>query len=278
MHAKTKHYLEIRKIFIYILMIAIAFLFILPFFIMVIGSVQDLQYFSGDMKSWLPKQMTVKNFQLVLSGNLFFRWFFNSMVISVIPVLTSALISTLLGYIFAKKNFVGKNVVFWLFLSMIMIPSQVLVMPTYIMFTKFNWINTYWVFLIPGLWDITAFFLMKQVIMSLPDSLLEAAKLDGCNELQTFTSVVLPLSKQAIATISVLSFMSNFTNLFYPLIYTSTNRMYTMTVGLASMMTETGGFSFQMAGAVLNFLPTLIIFIALQKYFTQGIAMAGIKG
>jgi multiple sugar transport system permease protein len=259
-------------------MIAIAFLFILPFFIMVIGSVQDLQYFSGDMKSWLPKQMTVKNFQLVLSGNLFFRWFFNSMVISVIPVLTSALISTLLGYIFAKKNFVGKNVVFWLFLSMIMIPSQVLVMPTYIMFTKFNWINTYWVFLIPGLWDITAFFLMKQVIMSLPDSLLEAAKLDGCNELQTFTSVVLPLSKQAIATISVLSFMSNFTNLFYPLIYTSTNRMYTMTVGLASMMTETGGFSFQMAGAVLNFLPTLIIFIALQKYFTQGIAMAGIKG
>lgn len=266
-----------KKTLLYILMTAIAVIFLMPFIIMTLGSIQDAKYFGGDISSWWPKKITFINFESLLTQSLILRWFLNSMVISVVPVATSALFSTLLGYIFAKKNFVGKNVIFWLFLSMIMIPTQVLVMPTYLMFTKFNWINTYWVFLIPGLWDVGAFFLMKQSIMSLPDSLLEAAKLDGCNEMKTFFMVVVPLSKQTIATVSTLGFMANFTNLFTPLIYTSDEKMYTMTVGLASMLTQTGNFSLQMANAMLNFIPTLIIYIALQRYFTQGIAMSGIK-
>lgn len=267
-----------KKTLIYIFMTVIAVIFLMPFIIMTLGSIQDAKYFSGDISSWWPKEISFTNFHKLLTQSLIVRWFINSMVISVIPVVTSAVFSTLLGYIFAKKNFVGKNVIFWLFLSMIMIPTQVLVMPTYLMFTKFNWINTYWVFLVPGLWDVGSFFLMKQSIMSLPDSLLEAAKLDGCSEMKTFFMVVMPLSKQTIATVSVLAFMANFTNLFTPLIYTSKDTMYTMTVGLASMLTQTGNFSLQMACAMLNFIPTLIIYITMQRYFTQGIAMSGIKG
>lgn len=259
-------------------MTAIALIFLMPFIIMTLGSIQDAKYFSGDISSWVPKEITFVNFRKLLTQSLIVRWFINSMVISVVPVATSAVFSTLLGYIFAKKNFVGRKVIFWLFLSMIMIPTQVLVMPTYLMFTKFNWINTYWVFLVPGLWDVGSFFLMKQSIMSLPDSLLEAAKLDGCSEMKTFFMVVMPLSKQTIATVSVLAFMANFTNLFTPLIYTSKDTMYTMTVGLASMLTQTGNFSLQMACAMLNFIPTLIIYITMQRYFTQGIAMSGVKG
>lgn len=266
-----------NKIFLYIAMIALALVFLLPFVIMVLGSIQDILYFNGDLSKWWPKEITFKNFNTILQQGLIIRWFINSLIISVVPVATSALISTLLGYIFAKKNFVGKHFVFWLFISMIMVPSQVLVMPTYIMFDKLNWIDTYKVFLIPGLWDITSFFLMRQSMLSIPDSLLEAAKLDGCTESQTFFRVVLPLSAQPIATISTLGFMSNFNNLFYPLIYTSTDKMYPMPVGLASLITQEGNFGFQMAGAVLNFIPTLVIYICLQKYFTQGIATSGMK-
>lgn len=266
-----------NKAILYIAMIVLAVVFLLPFVIMVLGSIQDILYFNGDFTKWWPKQITFKNYKTILDQGLMVRWFINSLIISVVPMATSALISTLLGYVFAKKNFVGKDLIFWLFISMIMVPSQVLVMPTYIMFDKLNWINTYKVFLIPGLWDITAFFLMRQSMISIPDSLLEAAKLDGCTELQTFFRVVLPLSTQSIATISTLGFMSNFNNLFYPLIYTSTDKMYPMPVGLASLITQGGNFGFQMAGAVLNFIPTLIIFLCLQKYFTQGIATSGIK-
>lgn len=266
-----------KKFILYIAMIILAGTFLLPFIIMVLGSIQDLQYFSGDLSKWLPKEVTFKNFVTIFKQGLIVRWFTNSLIISVVPVATSALISTLLGYIFAKKVFFGKQFIFWLFISMIMVPSQVLVMPTYIMFDKLNWIDTYKVFLIPGLWDITSFFLMRQSMLSIPDSLLEAAKLDGCTEFQTFFRVVLPLSAQSIATISTLGFMTNFNNLFYPLIYTATDKMYPMPVGLASLITQGGNFGFQMAGAVLNFIPTLVIFVCLQKYFTQGIATSGMK-
>ena len=233
-----------NKAILYIAMIVLAVVFLLPFVIMVLGSIQDILYFNGDFTKWWPKQITFKNYKTILDQGLMVRWFINSLIISVVPMATSALISTLLGYVFAKKNFVGKDLIFWLFISMIM---------------------------------VTAFFLMRQSMISIPDSLLEAAKLDGCTELQTFFRVVLPLSTQSIATISTLGFMSNFNNLFYPLIYTSTDKMYPMPVGLASLITQGGNFGFQMAGAVLNFIPTLIIFLCLQKYFTQGIATSGIK-
>lgn len=266
-----------KKVIIYILMITVALIFLLPFIIMVLGSIQDKQYFNGDPRTWWPKALTFKNFNTIFDQGLMGRWFLNSMIISVIPVATSAFIATLLGYIFAKKNFFGKQVIFWLFLSMIMIPSQVLVMPQYLMFAKFNWINTYKVFLIPGLWDIGAFFLLRQAMVSLPDSLLEAAKLDGCSEFKAFFKIVIPLSKQPIATVATLGFIENFNNLFYPLIFTSDEKMYPMSVGLATLLTQKADFGFQMAGAVLNFLPTLVIFICLQKYFTQGIAASGMK-
>lgn len=266
-----------KKVFLYAAMVILAAVFLLPFIIMVLGSIQDKQYFSGNPSTWWSDTVTLKNFKTIFKQGLIGRWFLNSIIISIVPVATSAFISTLLGYLFAKKEFFGKRLIFWMFLSMIMVPSQVLVMPTYLLFDKLNWINTYKVFLIPGLWDISAFFLLRQSMISLPDSLIEAAKLDGCSEFQTFFRVVLPLSVQPIATVSTLGFIEHFNNLFYPLIYTTDVKMYPMPVGLSSMLTQKGDFGFQMAGAVLNFIPTLIIFICLQKYFTQGIATSGMK-
>ncbi|WP_055668922.1 carbohydrate ABC transporter permease [Desnuesiella massiliensis] len=268
---------KIKSSTIYLMMIILGLLFLFPFIIMVLGSLQNKSYFSGSPSNWMPDKITLENFKVIMRDGYIGKWFLNSMIISIIPVLTSVILCTLLGYIFAKKNFWGKNVIFWMFLSMIMVPSQMLVMPNYILFDKLNWINTYKVFLIPNLWDITGFFLMRQFMLSVPDSLIEAAKLDGASEFQTFWRVIVPLSKQPMATISIFSFIGHYNNLFYPLIFTTDAKMYPMSVGIASLMTQNASFSLQMAGAVLNFLPTLIIFVSMQKYFTQGMATSGLK-
>lgn len=277
MEHNLKSKFNTKSIITYILLIVIAIIFLFPFIVMLLGSIQERQFFSGSPSNWIPEKITLNNFRVIIRDGYLVRWFMNSMIISVIPVITSALICSLLGYIFAKKDFWGKKTIFWIFLSMVMVPSQMLVMPNYILFDKLDWINKYRVFLIPNLWDITAFFLMRQSMLSIPDSLLEAAKLDGSTEFQTFWRIIIPLSKQALATVSIFGFIGHYNNLFYPLIFTTDVKMYPMSVGVASLLTQAPSFSMQMAGAVLNFLPTLIIFLCMQKYFTQGIVTSGMK-
>lgn len=270
--------LNLKKIAIYFLMIMLAVIFVFPFMIMLGGSLNNRTVLVASPSMWIPETPSLKNYRSIMNDELVLRWLLNSVVISAIPVLTSIIICCAVGFIFAKKRFWGKQVLFWMFMAVLMIPSQMTLIPRYIMYSKFNWIDTYWAFLVPGIWSVMYMFLMRQFISTIPDSLLDAAKIDGCGDFRVFAEMILPLCRSAIATVATLSFVSKWNDFMNPLIFTSSDSMYNMIVGLASMLQKTGNFGIQMASAVVTFLPTLILFIAFQRYFTEGIALSGIKG
>jgi multiple sugar transport system permease protein len=267
----------LKKAIIYVLVSIIAICFFAPFVIMISGSFNDLEMFVADPLFWLPTTPTLENYAKTLINESFPRWFMNSVIITIIPVMTQVFFCTLIGYIFAKKQFKGKEVIFWSLLAMVMVPRQLLIIPNYILYNYLGWIDTYLVFIVPELWTIMGVFLIKQYLQSIPKELEEAAWMDGATDLQIFFKVIMPLSKPAMATIGTFAFIGNWNDLFSPLIFTTSEEMYPLTVGLATLLDKTGNFGLQMAGATLSFIPTFLVFIFFQKYFTEGISLSGLK-
>lgn len=267
-----------NKVFINLVAFIFGFAFLMPFIIMISGSFTSASAFPGSPLFWIPKDLHLDNYAYIFTRGKIFTWFKNSLIITLVPVVCTVFISALLGYVFAKKKFWGRNFIFWMFLSMIMVPQQMLVIPRYLLFDKMGWIDTYYVFLVPFIWDITSMFIMKQFIQIIPKDMEEAAIIDGCTNFGIFLNVILPLSKPAMATVATFQFIAHWNDLFYPLIFATSENMYPMTVGLVSFMGETSRFGFQMACAVINFIPTFVMFIFLQKYFIEGITTTGLKG
>ncbi|SDQ15477.1 carbohydrate ABC transporter permease [Virgibacillus salinus] len=266
-----------RKIFIYFALIILGISFLLPFIIMALGSLKEMQYALLDPLFWIPEDPSLVNYKQIFNDGIFLRWIFNSIVITIFPVGSQMLFCAILGYIFAKKKFPGRDVIFWVFMAVIMIPQQLLIIPKYIMFSDFGWINTYWSLIIPELWGIMGVFLIKQFLQNIPNDLEEAARIDGATDIQVFFRVILPLSVPVVATVGTFSFISNWNDLFQPLIYMTKEEMFPITVGLASLLGKEGNFGIQMAGSTLSFIPTFIIFLFFQRYFTEGIQMSGLK-
>ncbi|WP_226675771.1 carbohydrate ABC transporter permease [Rossellomorea aquimaris] len=265
------------KIIKYVALAILAFCFLLPFVIMAMGSFKDMQYALLDPLFWIPEDPTLSNYTYLIGNGLFLRWIFNSVVITIVPVFSQMFFCAILGYIFAKKKFPGREIIFWVFMAVIMIPQQLLIIPKYIMFADFGWINTYWALIIPELWGIMGVFLVRQFLQSIPNDLEEAARIDGANDIKVFFKVILPLSIPVVATVGTFSFISNWNDLFQPLIYMTREEMFPVTVGLASILGKEGNFGIEMAGSTLSFIPTFLIFLFFQRYFTEGIQMSGIK-
>jgi multiple sugar transport system permease protein len=258
--------------------LTLGILFLFPFIIMLFGSISESVALSENMFYWIPKKISFENFRLVFERKNFIYWIINSIILSVVPMICTVLTSVLLGYIFAKRKFPGKDIIFWVFLSMIMVPQQALVVPRYLMFSRINWIDTYKAMLIPYIWDIMSFFYMKQYMQAIPDAIEEAAIIDGCGQFQTVLRIILPICKPGMASIATLRFVSHWNAFFYPLVFLTQEKKFPLTVGLASIMSESPAFNFVMAGAVMNFLPTFLVFILLQKYFINGVTSSAVKG
>lgn len=269
---------KIVKFLLYIVMAAIGFVFIFPFVMLFSGSFIKSEVFIPKPMFWWPSDPSLYNYMTSLHNSMVVRWFLNSLLISVTPVITTVFLCALLGYIFAKKTFRGKQIIFWIFMSTMMIPSELTLIPRYIMYDWFGWIDTFWPFLIPGIWSVMLMFLMRQFMKTLPDALIDAANIDGCGDWKTFFVIILPLCQPAMATVTIFTFMHRWNDFMNPLIFVSSESMYNMVVGLATMVQQNGGFGLKMAAGVINFLPMLIIFLFFQKYFTEGIARSGIKG
>ncbi|MGP4106063.1 carbohydrate ABC transporter permease [Virgibacillus sp. L01] len=266
-----------KKTITYTALILLAFSFLLPFIIMALGSFKDMKYALLDPLFWIPEDPTLSNYIYLFNDGIFLRWIFNSLVITIIPVFSQMLFCAILGYIFAKKKFPGREIIFWVFMGVIMIPQQLLIIPKYIMFADFGWINTYWALIIPELWGIMGVFLVRQFLQNIPNDLEEAARIDGANDIKVFFKVILPLSIPVVATVGTFSFITNWNDLFQPLIYMTKEEMFPVTVGLASLLGKEGDFGIEMAGSTLSFVPTFIIFLFFQRYFTEGIQMSGLK-
>ena len=224
------------------------------------------------------KHLTLDNYKMIITKFPFLRRFINSAIVAVIVTLGNILFNSMAGYALARINFPGRNLLFMVVLALMMVPGQVVMVPTYILLSKLGWVNTYMGLTIPFLTSNFGIFLMRQFFLSLPKELEEAATIDGLSRFGIFFKIVLPLSKPALATQFIFMFTGNWNSFLWPSLLTSSDDMYTLPVGLNSFYGQYYQFWNQvMAGAILLTLPTILIFLIFQRYFVKGISTTGLK-
>jgi multiple sugar transport system permease protein len=229
--------------------------------------------------AFFPAHPTLGNYVTVLSDGRFLRWFANSFGIAVAVTLSNVFFDSLVGYTLAKFQFRGRYLVFIAILSTLMIPTEMLVIPWYVMAKNFGWLDSYWGIMFPGLMTAFGTFLMKQFFETVPNDFLEAARIDGLNEFAIFWRIAMPLVTPALSALAIFTFLSNWTAFIWPLIVTTSKELYTLPVGLTSFAVESQvQWELIMTGAALATLPTLTVFLLLQRYIVRGVVLAGLKG
>jgi multiple sugar transport system permease protein len=229
---------------------------------------------------WIPKKWHFENYREVWTGsNPFYIFYINSIKITGITVAGNILTSAMAGYAFAKIKFKGRNVLFLMYLSTMMIPGQVLLVPRFILFDWMKLINTHYSLILPGLFTVFGTFLMRQFFSTLPNELMEAGRVDGAGYWRTFWQICLPLTKPALVTLFILTFTWHWNEYENPLIFLRDRDLYTLPLGLTSYVEEFGtNYVLTMAASVSALLPLLIVVVVCQKWFVEGIASSGLKG
>ena len=235
------------------------------------------------LPNFLPQHATFENYRYVLTETELPRWYLNSVIVAVMSTVSVAFFDSLAGYVFAKYEFPGKRIVFLAFLSSLMVPTEMLIIPWFIMsadpIVGSSWIDTYWGIAFPGMMTATGIFLMRQFMQGVPDELLDAARIDGVSEFGLFWRLAVPLSLPAIGALCIFNFLGNWNAFIWPLIVTSRREMMTLPVGIQFFSTEAGSnWHLIMTGASLALVPLLIVVIIFQRYIVEGIALTGLKG
>lgn len=220
------------------------------------------------------------NFERLFGGTRYYvNWMLNSLTVALATTAWHVIFDTMAGYAFAKRRFPGRELLFALLLSTLMVPIHVTLIPTYIITRNLGLIDTLLGVILPGTASVFGIFLMRQYIQTLPSELEEAARIDGCSELRVFWEIILPLCKPAIAALAIFTFVRYWNDFLWPLIVTNRPQNYTLTVGVANLqgefMTDWGVI---FAGAAMAALPTIAFFLAFQKYFLEGVRMGALKG
>jgi ABC-type glycerol-3-phosphate transport system permease component len=227
----------------------------------------------------IPDEPTLDNYKYVLEDGRFYLWFINSTIIATLTTMSNLLFDSLVGYTLCKFKFPGRTLIFIAILSTLMIPTEMLVIPWYLMSQQFGWLDSYWGIMFPGLMTGFGTFLMKQFFESVPDDFIEAARIDGLNELQIWWTVAMPLVKPALAALAIFVFLGNWTAFLWPLIVTNSVEMYTIPVGLSGFGDEADvAWELIMTGAAISTIPTLVVFLIFQRFIIRGVVMAGLKG
>lgn len=268
----------IVKIVAHLILLLGAITMLVPFIWMLSSSVKSL----GEVFVFPPKlfgeKIVWENYTKISSRFDYLAYFLNSVKVSAWVVIFQVFTSATAGYVFAKLNFKGRDRIFTLYLATMMIPFHVTVITNFLQMSIYGLVNTLWSLMLPA--SVSAFgtFLMRQFFVTVPNELIEAAKIDGCNPFKTFLQICFPMAKPTIATLSIFCFMNVWNDYFTPLIYINDSRKYTLPLGLASMK---GMYSTDwpvlMAASVISVLPVLIAFLFAQDAFVKGVMMTGMK-
>jgi multiple sugar transport system permease protein len=250
-----------------------------PFLWMLLSSVKSEGEIRRVPPTWLPEAPTLANFRELFERLDFPLFFTNSLVVATAVTLGNLVFCSMLGYVLAKSEFAGRTMLFRLVLGTLMIPGMVTLVPLFVLVANMGLVNTYAGLILPFLAGPFGVFLMRQFILGIPDELIDAARMDGASELRIFARIVMPLSKPALATLAILTFLGSWNNFLWPLVVATTEDKYTLPVALAlySVGQNQTQYGLLRAGAVVVVVPVLVVFFALQRYFVQGIAMTGIK-
>ena len=271
--------------FNFTMLCGLGLLMALPFFWMLSTSLKVEQQVYLFPPIWVPNPWAWENYRISLFDILpFTRFFLNTVYITVTATVGAVLSSSMVAFAFARLRWPGRDKVFLLVLATMMVPTYSTIVPRFILFRNLDWVDTFWPLIVPLWFGGSAFFifLMRQFYMTIPIDLDEAASIDGCSEFRIWWSIILPLSKPALATITILSFMARWNDFFDPLIFLNTMENFTVALGLNMFRSaiEIYGVKYHwlMAASVTVLLPGLIIFFFFQKTFVQGVVMSGIKG
>ena len=226
----------------------------------------------------LPAQATLDNYRQLFAQAGMGRYLLNSLAIACIVTAISVLFNVMAGYAFAKLRFAGREALFRSLLAALVIPGQVAMMPLFLMLKAMGLVNTWAGVIVPGMAGVFGIFLVRQYAKSLPDALLEVARMDGAGELRIFVSVILPLLKPVLVTLAVFAFLGSWNDFMWPLIVLTDGELYTAPVALASLSLEhVQDSELMMAGSVVTVLPVLLLFLAVQRHYIEGILMGSVK-
>lgn len=269
----------------YVLLIVVIVLALAPIVWMISTSFKPESQITTINIEWIPRTFTLQNYQDVFERFNIGRWTVNSIVVSLVATLLVLVVDSLAGYALARMEFVGRNLIFSIVLSMLFVPLQITVVPLFLLFSKLSLTDTYLSLILPVGANVTGVFLMRQFFLSIPYELEDAARVDGASDLRIWWSVVMPLARPALTAVAIITFLSTWNSFFWPLIATRSDAARTLPVGIAQFMSLRPGqaqaaqaYGRSMAGAVVAALPPILFFYFLQRYFIEGISMSGLKG
>ncbi len=269
---------------LYIILAGCSILFLAPVVWMISASLQDQQGVFATPYEWIPDTPRWDNYSTVTTIFPFWRYVGNTLIITISVTVGTLLSCTLVAYGFARVRFPGRNLLFALCLSTMMLPGQVTMIPLYVMFAKVGWVDTFLPLIVPSLFGTPFYiFLLRQFFLTIPREYDEAALLDGAGHFRVYWSIVLPLARPAIATVALFTFVGAWNDFFGPLIYINSPENATLTLGLNMLKAQIAGtgvveWQVLMAGSLLVMLPNVIVFLLAQKHFVKGLAIGGLRG
>ena len=277
-HAGQRRPLVSAGVLVYAALALGALASLVPMLWMLSASLMPAGEASAYPPRFVPSEVTFEHYASLFTRLNLGRYLRNSAIVAITVTVASLLINAMAGYAFAKLRFRGRDRLFGLLTLGLIVPSQVAMLPLFLLLKSMGLINSYWGVVIPGLASIFGIFLVRQYLLALPDDLLDAARVDGASELRVFWSVVLPVARPILATLSIWTFLATWNDFMWPLIVLSDDRRYTLPVALANLVGEhVQDTELMMAGSVLTVLPVLVVFLVLQRYYIQGILSGSVK-
>ncbi len=272
--------LSLPKLGLTVVLAAFGVLMVLPFVWMLSTSFKiPIDVFNYPIE-WIPKRFNWNNYQRVWNGSQpFDLFYYNSVKVTAITVVGTVLVCSAAAYGFSRIRFKGRDAVFFVFLATLMIPDQVTLVPRFIIFNYLGIYDTHFALILPGMFTAFGVFLLRQFYVGIPEDFSEAAKIEGAGHLQTWLRIILPLSKPALVSLVILSFTWNWNEFVNPLVFLASKELYTIPLGLTNFIDESGtDYTLMMAAAVSSILPVIVLFLACQKWFIEGVVSSGVKG
>ena len=277
MNKKSRELRE--KIISYTILTLGAVVMLVPFLWMILTSFKTYAETVKIPIQWLPSVWNLNNYREVLVKLDFVRYYGNTILVTVITTSLMLFIGSLSAFAFARMNFPLKNLLFYMLLTVFMVPSQMTMIPKYLIITKLKWVDSLKALVIPNLFSVYTMFMLRQFFASLPRELEDAGKIDGCSYFRLYWNIEMPLCKSSIVAITVLNVLWCWNDLLWPLIATSSDKMRVLSVAMATLQGQHGTqYQLLMAAGVLAVIPMIIIYIFVQKYFIEGVAFSGLKG
>jgi multiple sugar transport system permease protein len=271
----------LKKLIIHLVLIILGITMVVPFLWMVSTSLKGFHEIFRYPPTWIPEKPQWSNYLQVWKLAPFGRFYVNSVFVAVATTAGQVVTGVLAAYAFARMEFAGRDKIFMVFLATLMVPTQVTLIPTYIVMSRIGWIDSYKALIVPFVATAFSVFLLRQFFLTIPRELEEASIMDGCSKLRFIFSVIMPLSKPAVSSVALFGFLGSWNSYLWPLIVINSNQMRTLPIGLRYFVAQQGGGSewhFLMAASLIVMLPVLIVFFLAQKQFIEGIARSGIKG